>query len=232
MNLIRSIRDDPDRPDSRTVALFAVALVCLWAARFAQNVVPDDWTRLAELNWWAGTQIVFYGIVPLASVSILGVNFGEIGWRLTGIWHHGRIYVALFAVSLPFIFLASATADFQDHYPILEITSGQHDVWRDLAIWWPFYFLQFAAIEAFFRGILVLGLARRFGPASVFVAVVPYMMIHFTKPPAEAVASIVGGIVLGYLALRTRSIVWGIAVHIAVAATMDLASLAHKGFLW
>jgi membrane protease YdiL (CAAX protease family) len=57
-------------------------------------------------------------------------------------------------------------------------------------------------------------------------------MIHFVKPPAEALASVIGGVVLGYLALRTGSIVWGIALHIAVAASMDIAALAHKGFLW
>ena len=136
------------------------------------------------------------------------------------------------AVAVPFVVLVSGTADFQEHYPILEISTGQTGVWRDLTLWWPFYAAQFAAIETFFRGVLVLGLAPRFGSASVLIAVVPYMMIHFVKPPAEAAAAILGGVVLGWLALRTRSIVWGVALHIAVAASMDVASLAHKGFLW
>jgi membrane protease YdiL (CAAX protease family) len=57
-------------------------------------------------------------------------------------------------------------------------------------------------------------------------------MIHFVKPPLEAAASIVGGIVMGALALRSRSIWWGAALHVAIAALMDVMSLGHKGFLW
>ena len=61
---------------------------------------------------------------------------------------------------------------------------------------------------------------------------VPYVMIHFVKPAPEAAAAIVGGLVMGYLALRTGSIVWGIALHVSVAALMDVSSLWHRGLLW
>jgi hypothetical protein len=229
---MRSVRSDSDRPDGHLVAVFLIAIVCLWAGRFGQLLVPTDWTRLAELNWWAGTQILFYGIVPLVAVRMVGLVPGDVGWRWSGTWRHASTYAALFAVALPFVIVVSGSADFLDHYPILEIEPGQTGVWNDLLIWWPFYAAQFVAIESFFRGVLVLGLSNYVGSASILIAAVPYMMIHFVKPPAEALASVVGGVVLGYLALRTRSIVWGIALHIAIAASMDIAALAHKGFLW
>jgi uncharacterized protein len=232
VSLLRSIRRDSDRPDRHIVAVFIVIVVCLWCARFTQMLVPQSWSRLSELNWWAGTQIVFYAVVPVAGLAAIGVRPVDLGWRFSGIMRHGWVYAGLFAIALPFVIVVSGSMEFQEHYPILEIVPGQTDVWRDLAIWWPFYALQFVAIETFFRGVLVLGLSERFGSSAVLIAVVPYMMIHFVKPPAEAAASIVGGVVLGYLALRTRSIVWGIALHIAVAASMDIAALGHKGFVW
>lgn len=232
MSFLRSVRSDSDRPDGRLVGVLLTAIGCLWAARFAQYLVPADWTRLAELNWWAGTQVLFYGVVPLVAVRALGIRPRDVGWRWSGTWRHGSTYAALFAVALPVVIVVSGSADFLEFYPILEIESGQEGVWNDLLIWWPFYAAQFVAIEAFFRGVLVLGLSKFIGSASILVATVPYMMIHFVKPPAEALASVVGGLVLGFLALRTRSIVWGIALHIAVAASMDIAALAHKGFLW
>jgi len=232
VNILRSVRSDSDRPDGHLVAVFLIAIGCLWAARFAQYLVPTDWTRLAELNWWAGTQILFYGIVPLVAVRAVGLFPGDVGWRLSGALRHATTYAVLFAVALPFVIAVSGSADFLEHYPILEIDPGQAGVWNDLLIWWPFYAAQFVAIESFFRGVLVLGLSKYVGSASILIAAVPYMMIHFVKPPAEALASIIGGLVLGYLALRTRSIVWGIALHIAVAATMDISALARKGFLW
>ncbi|MEY3034339.1 MAG: hypothetical protein RLZ86_961, partial [Actinomycetota bacterium] len=67
---------------------------------------------------------------------------------------------------------------------------------------------------------------------SILVATIPYLMIHFVKPPAEALASIVGGIVMGTLAYRTKSVWWGVGLHVAVAALMDVMSLGHKGFVW
>ena len=92
--------------------------------------------------------------------------------------------------------------------------------------------MQFAALEFFFRGFLVHGLVPRFGYLAVVVMVVPYNMLHFGKPMPEALAAIVGGLVLGTLALRTRSIWWGAALHIAVAATMDVLALGHIGRIW
>jgi membrane protease YdiL (CAAX protease family) len=61
--------------------------------------------------------------------------------------------------------------------------------------------------------------------------VTPYMMIHFGKPGAEAVGAILAGAALGLVALRTRSIYAGMAIHIAVAWSMDLLALWRKGKL-
>lgn len=211
--------------------VFAVAVVSLWMARFGQNLASPEWTRLTELSWWAGTQIAAYLVLPLVAAALIGLRPRDLGWTWQGIGSHWTVYGVIFAVAVPFVIVASFTTAFQNQYPLLEVLPGQSDVFRDLVRWWPIYALQFVAIESFFRGFLVLGLAPRLGSMSVLVAVVPYMMIHFVKPPAEALASVVGGLVLGTLALRTKSIVGGIAVHVGVAALMDVLALGHKGFL-
>ena len=74
-------------------------------------------------------------------------------------------------------------------------------------------------------------LARSIGSLAVFVMVVPYSMIHLSKPLAECLGSILTGIVLGTVALRTKSIFGGVAVHCMVAWGMDLSALAQKGKL-
>ena len=66
--------------------------------------------------------------------------------------------------------------------------------------------------------------------AAVAVMLVAYTMLHFTKPYLEASGAVIAGLVLGYLALRTRSIWGGITVHGMVAVTMDLAALTHHGW--
>jgi membrane protease YdiL (CAAX protease family) len=221
--------DDVDR---RSLTVSLTALVCLWAAYFGVEWAPDSFTRLAEMCWWAGTQIVFYLMVPLLVMTMVGVRPAELGWRIRGTSSHWKVYLAIFSLAVPFVVIASFSSEFQDRYPLYEIYRGQSHVWRDLSIWWPFYVLQFVAIESFFRGFLVLGLGKRIGANAVLVATIPYLMIHLVKPPIEAAASIVGGLVMGTLAWRTKSIWWGVAVHVAVATVMDLMSLGHKGFLW
>lgn len=223
------IDDDIDR---RTLSVFLTAIVCLWGAFFGIRWAPDSFTRLAEMCWWAGTQIVFYLAVPMLVMAAIGVRPNELGWRIRGTASHWKVYAGILAVALPFVIAASFSAEFQERYPLYEIYRGQSHAWRDLSVWWPFYVMQFVAIESFFRGFLVLGLGKRIGAVSVLVATIPYMMIHLVKPPAEAAASIVGGLVMGTLAWRTKSIWWGVGVHVTVAAVMDVMSLGHKGFLW
>lgn len=218
--------------DRRSVVVLVGAALCLWGARFGQDLRPDDWGRLAELNFWAGTQIVCYGVLPvLIAYFGLGMRPAEIGLRFRNSTSHIRIYAAIFVIAVPIVLLASITSAFQERYPLLEVPIDGH-VYPALAVWWCFYAVQFLAIEIFFRGLLIHGLKHCFGAYSVLVAMVPYMMIHFVKPPAEALAAIVGGLVMGTLSLRTGSIVWGVAVHVGVAATMDIASLWHRGLLW
>ncbi len=98
--------------------------------------------------------------------------------------------------------------------------------------WWVLYWLQFCALEFFFRGFLLNGLVPRLGYASIFAMVLPYNMLHYGKPMPEALAAIVGGIVLGTLALKTRSIWLGASRHISIALTMDLCALGHMGRLF
>lgn len=223
------LSDDLDR---RSIVIFVAALLSLWFAHFGIRYAPDNTTRLVELCWWSGTQIVSYLVVPLLVIRFIGLKPIDIGWKFRGTSSHWKYYAALFAIAVPFVAIASTTAEFQERYPLFEVFRGQEGVWHHLRIWWIFYILQFVAVETFFRGFLVLGLAKRFGHASIFIATVPYLMIHFVKPPAEALAAIIGGLVMGTLAYRTKSVWWGIALHVSVAALMDFLSLGHKGFIW
>ena len=90
------------------------------------------------------------------------------------------------------------------------------------------YALQFFALEFFFRGFVLRGMAAEFGSMAMMVMMIPYCMIHFGKPLPECLGSIVAGMVLGTLAMDTRSIWGGITIHVAVAWSMDAAALWHK----
>ena len=130
---------------------------------------------------------------------------------------------------IPLILLASTTNSFQHKYPFYSPPFGE-SLWPNFIIWQCLYLLQFFALEFFFRGFMLHGIKKRFGFYSIWVMMIPYMMIHFQKPMPETIGAIFAGIILGALSLKSRSIWLGVAIHYSVAITMDLAALWQKGY--
>lgn len=190
-----------------------------------------DGSQLGRFAIWTGVQLIAYVVLPVVLiVTVFKRPLRDFGLRIDGVGAHWRIYAVLFALSAPFIVWVSYSAAFQAKYPFYNLAPGE-SLWPGMTIWWIMYALQFVALEFFFRGFMIHGLKWRLGYAAIFVMVVPYNMIHFEKPLIEAIGAIAGGVTLGTLSLKTRSIWWGAALHIAVAGTMDVLSLYQKGLL-
>ncbi len=182
---------------------------------------------LRNISWSLGCAFC-YLIVPGVVVKVLfEEDLTDWGLSAKGYLRHLWIYVLLFVPVGTLVWMVSATPAFQASYPFYKSAYG----WTDLLVWEAFYALQFFALEFFFRGFMVRGLVERFGAGAVLFMVVPYCMIHFQKPFLETLGAIIAGVVLGILALRTRSIWGGATIHVAVATSMDLAALARKGAL-
>ena len=154
----------------------------------------------------------------------------DYGFRIRGIVSGGWLYAAMFLVMVPPLLLVSRTGAFQAKYPFYRLAPGE-SLWPGFICWELLYALQFVALEFFFRGFILHGTRRRFGFYAIFVMMVPYCMIHFNKPLLETIGAIAAGVVLGLMSLKTRSIALGAALHISVAWSMDLISLARKGLL-
>ncbi|MGQ0824547.1 MAG: lysostaphin resistance A-like protein [Actinomycetota bacterium] len=227
----RLSREDRDVAVVLVTVALCLTVIEYWGRRDGTGIVAAD-TQLGRLSAWAIVTIVAY-VVPALVVArfVLHRPVRDLGLRVAGIGEHARVYAALFAVSLPIVVLASFADGFQDKYPFYDLAPGE-SFWPNLWIWWFLYCAQFVSLEFFFRGFIVHGLAPRFGWLSVCVMVVPYNMIHYGKPMPEALAAIVGGLVLGTLSYRTRSIWWGAALHISIALTMDVCALWHDGRLF
>jgi len=148
----------------------------------------------------------------------------DYGLTTRDISRHVWIYVALFAAILPIVIAASYTRPFQAVYPFYKLAGRS---WTDFVAWELMYAASFVALEFFFRGFLLFALERQMGAYAIFVMIVPYCMIHFHKPVAEVIGAIFAGVVLGTLAMATRSIWCGVLIHISVAWTMDCLALWH-----
>jgi len=192
-----------------------------------QTHFPND--RLFQLSYWVFILFTFYLIIPLLIIKILFKDkLSDYGLSPKGFFKNYKIYIVFFLFMIPLILMVATTDSFQHKYPFYNPVN--ESLWPNFVIWQCLYFFQFFALEFFFRGFMLHGIKKRFGFYSVFIMMIPYMMIHFQKPMPEAIAAIFAGIILGALSLKSRSIWLGVAIHYSVAITMDLAALWQKGY--
>ncbi len=209
-----------------------------WSQRVLDlvNVMPDgglrdlliDVSPLYRHVAWSLGCVTFYFVIPaLVVVFVFREPLTNFGISPRGFLKHLPIYLGLFVPVFVAVLVASRTEAFQHTYPFYHYPLG---LW-DLGVWEFCYCLQFFALEFFFRGFMVHAMKHRIGSMAVVAMVVPYCMIHFQKPMAEAFGAIVAGTVLGVLSLRTGTLWGGVFIHSAVAITMDWASLVQRGAL-
>lgn len=188
--------------------------------------------QLFDLIYWTICRVFFYLVIPILAIKLLlKKKISDFGWRMSDNLNKDlKIFLGFFCFMLPLVFLVSTQDSFLLKYPFYRPISADQ-IYPNLLIWELFYFLQFISLEFFFRGFLVHGLKEEIGDYSVLVMVIPYCMIHFQKPFLETIGAIFAGLILGYLSLRKKSIVTGIALHFSVAITMDLFALYHLGYI-
>jgi membrane protease YdiL (CAAX protease family) len=190
----------------------------------AIRIVKYD--ELYSFGWWAVTRVGGY-VLPFALWRLFFPEDSllDMGLRARGFFKHAWIYGAFLAVVLPTMLIVSRQPDFGSYYPFYK---GSSRSWFDFLVWEGMYFVQFFALEMFFRGFWLGALRRSFGSGAIFAMAVPYCMIHFGKPFLEANGAIVAGIALGSLSMKTKSIYQGFFVHITVAGLMDWLALSHR----
>jgi membrane protease YdiL (CAAX protease family) len=204
-----------------------------WLASLEQD---HAWVKLAKYDeyygyaWWVATRVGGYVFIPLPLWKLLFPKDSllDMGFRVKGFFSHLWIYALCLGIVLPVMALVASQPDFGTYYPFYKNSSRS---WFDFLAWESIYFCQFLALESFFRGWIVGALRRSLGAAAIFAMAVPYCMIHYGKPYLEANGAIVAGIVLGSLAMRTRSIYSGFLVHITVAFLMDILALWRRDAL-
>jgi len=171
------------------------------------------------LYWFAAAFICYFTLPLLAARLTPGIQVRSTGIGL-GDHKAGFTTVALaLLVFLPVVYLASRHPAFARHYPLC---TAARDSWDAFLIYELGYAAYFIGWEYLFRGYLLFSLEPSIGKLAVFAQTMPFVIIHFGKPEAETFGSIVAGIFLGLLALRTRSFWYGALIHIVVALSMDL----------
>jgi membrane protease YdiL (CAAX protease family) len=183
--------------------------------------------------WWFGSSLLLYLAMPLLLSKATGGSFHERYGLGLGDWRLGLKISGLFlAVMLPAAWVASTLPAFRGLYPLsgdgaFTLTEGgaaRPSVGLFL-VYEASYFVYFIGWEFLFRGWMLNGLLPTWGRApAILVQVAPFAIMHLGKAELEALGSVIAGVALGILALRTRSFWYGAAVHGIVAVFMDVVS--------
>lgn len=138
-----------------------------------------------------------------------------------------RPYFLVLLLLVPVVAIASLQPDFLRVYPKVKTVAFMSG-WGWKALYELSYGLDFLSIELFFRGLLVIGVIRYAGEKAILPMAAFYCTIHFGKPLAECITSFAGGLALGVLAYRTRTILGGLIVHLGLAWMMEIGGwLGH-----
>lgn len=215
-----------DNPDSIKTDPFLFSLVG-WLrpenTTLYEYVTQGGYKELWRLGYWASWRVLGYLIIPV--IAILAhprLRKAPVGLSFKGMGSHIWIYVILFVPVLIAVFAVSFMKEFSSYYPFYD---NAYRSLFDFLVWEAFYMAQFLALEFFYRGFMIQPLKRSMGSSAIFAMMIPYVMVHFGKPMLECFGAIIAGIVLGTLAIRTRSIWSGFLIHASVAIAMDILAI-------
>jgi len=198
--------------------LSAPVLLALWRYH---GVVRDRHGPLAGCYF----QFIFFfaivGILPALYAWASGVRLSELGLGLGDARFGAKLLLLIPIVVLPVTYVASGMADVRAEYPMCQALYTR----RDLVIWYELAYVGvfYTAWEFYFRGFLLFGLKGELGATNaILIQTMASCLLHIGKPEGEILGSIPIGLLFGWLALRTRSIWYGWAVHASIGVLTDL----------
>jgi hypothetical protein len=160
-------------------------------------------------------RMVLFLVVPLLTLLLLHERPSAYGLRL-GEWRIGLfVALGLALLATPIILAVAGLPEFVGYYrrsaadlPAAVLGNG----------------VDVAAAEFLFRGFLMWTLVRLAGPMGVVLATFPFVFTHLGKPELETLSTFFGGLGFGWLAWRTRSVLYGALLHVYLISLIVLVT--------
>lgn len=228
-------RKDARLRDGRLWLLIAFAVVLFSVRAWWQQ--PTSWLAHVPLAYYTLIHKLIINLTGFVALCIPCTVYWLAVDRKTenlyGLKAKGVVlwpYFVLILLMLPLLLWAGTQPDFQQVYPRanhLYLQKEQPYYVAGTVLYELCYSLDYVVTEFFFRGFLIIAFARFVGSKAILPMCAFYVAIHFDKPLGECISSFFGGLILGILAYRTRSIYGGIIVHLGIALLMELVGWLH-----
>jgi membrane protease YdiL (CAAX protease family) len=163
--------------------------------------------------------ILLFILLPLIVIIVIfKQNPSEYGFVI-GEWKIGVVLVLLGIVFMtPVIwYLGTREPGMQSYYNLP--VDGL--IWKKA--------LELFGWEYLFRGWILFGYARKYGPDAVWLQAVPFAIAHIGKPEIETLSTIFGGFAFGWVAWRTGSFLYSFVIHWYIAVLIILVPTGMVG---
>ena len=184
---------------------------------YSSQVLIED---LISYIYWFILDFILFFLIPLYIIKILfHQDLKGYGLNLDNMKEGIFISFLSLIAFAPFIYLISRSENFTQYFPLMQ--SAKEDI-LIFMIYECFFVVFIFSWEFIFRGYVLFGLEKQFGIYAIFIQMIPFVLLHSGKPFIETFASIFGALLLGYLALRTRSFIYGFMIHAIILFSLDL----------
>lgn len=180
-------------------------------------LIVDSYHLLTSHKYW--DRVILYLIIPLVIILLLfRENPKEYGFSI-GDWKAGLVItVGGIVLMAPVIwYLGAYDPAMSDYYK-----------YRMEGLPWT-TFLDLIGWEFFFRGWILFGYARKYGPDALWLQAVPFALVHIGKPEIETLSTIFGGFAFGWVAWRTRSFLYPFLIHWFISTWIILVAAGAIG---
>jgi len=179
-------------------------------------LMVDHYHRLTPYKGLDRT--ILYLVIPLFFILVVfRERPGEYGFT-PGDWKAGIILTLIAILMIAPVLWLVARGDAMQSYYEEQAAGLPWNTFVDLLGW-----------EFIFRGWILFGYARKFGPEALWLQAVPFALAHISKPEVETLSTIFGGFVFGWVAYRTKSFVYPFLIHWFVSSFTILVAAGFIG---
>ncbi len=166
---------------------------------------------------------VLVGIIPFLYLTLkIRKPLGDFGFGF-GDAKFGLIFalISIIVIILPMIYFSAKMPDLRAEYPMAKILLTRRGLIFQYELAYVIFY--YTAWEFFFRGFILFGLKDKVGAMNaILIQTISSCLVHIGKPNGEIIGSIIFGIIMGVLALRTRSIWYPFLIHISMGIMTDI----------
>jgi uncharacterized protein len=180
----------------------------------------SDPLATAAVYHFLGT-LLLLGLLPAAIVKLVfREKLADYGVRLGDRMRTLRSFFIWAPIIVLIAYLSARSPSVVHEYPINR-HAGDYSL-PAFALHALSYLMFYLGWEFQFRGFIQHGLQASCGSAnSLLVQVMASVLAHIGKPVAETYGSILGGLLWGFLAYRTRSLLSGLLQHYLLGVLLD-----------